>query len=74
MPVYRVDLLTPEPDPVLAWVENNVPKAQVVRTVAFKTVKGWYFKCVFRRQTHAEACHRRWHLEADSHEVEAFGQ
>ena len=74
MAVYRVDLLTDEPDPVFAWVKENVPESQVVRVVAFDTVKGHHFKCVFRRQSDAEAFHRRWHPDAEDHTVGPFGQ
>jgi hypothetical protein len=69
MAVYRVDLLTGETDPVFDWVHANVPRQFVVRTVARKTGKGWYFKCVFKRQEDAEAFHRRWHPEAADHSV-----
>ena len=69
MAVYRVDFLTGEPDPVFDWVSANVPESSVVRTVAFKTYEGWYFKCVFKRQEDAEAFHRRWYPEAEDHSV-----
>ena len=73
MAVYRVDVLTDEPDPVFDWVRANVPDSEVVRTVAFKTIRGHYFKCVFRRQSDAEAFHRRWRPETEDHTVEPFG-
>jgi hypothetical protein len=73
MAAYRVDLLTGEPDPVFDWVSANVPKPLVVRTVAFETVEGWYFKCVFKRREDAEAFHRRWYPEAEDHSVPPFG-
>jgi len=74
MAVYRVDLLTDDPDPVFAWVRAYVPEAHVVRTVAFKTVKGSYFKCVFKNQEDAETFHRRWHPDAEEHTVRPFGE
>jgi hypothetical protein len=73
MAVYRVDLLTGEPDPVFDWVRENVPAPLVVRNVAYKTVKGWYFKCVFRRQEDAQAFHRRWHPASEDHVVQPWG-
>jgi hypothetical protein len=57
MAVYRVDLLAGEPDPVFHWVSANIPKPFVVRTVAYKTGEGWYFKCVFKRRGDAEMFH-----------------
>ena len=74
MAVFRVDLLTNEPDAVFDWLGVNVPESELVRAVAFRTVKGHHFKCVFRRRSDAEAFHRRWHPEAEDHTVEPFGQ
>jgi hypothetical protein len=73
MAVYRVDLITPNADPVLDWVETHVPKSRVARTVAFKVVDGWYFKCIFKNQEDAEAFHRRWYPGVDDHTVRPFG-
>ena len=73
MAVYRVDLLTDEPDPVYDWLAVTVPRPFVVRSVAFKTVRGWHFKCVFKRREDAEAFHRRWHPEVGDHSVLPFG-
>jgi hypothetical protein len=73
MAVYRVDLLTDEPDPVFDWLGATVPRPFVVRSVAFKTLKGWYFKCVFKRREDAEAFHRRWYPEIEDHSVPPFG-
>ena len=73
MAVYRVDLLTGEPDPVFDWLDANIPKPSVVRSIAYKTVEGWYFKCVFKNREHAEAFHRRWHPDAEDHSVPPFG-
>ena len=74
MAVYRVDTLTDDPQPVFDWIGANVPEEQVVRTVAFDTVKGHYFKCVFRRQADAEAFHQRWNPEDSDPTVGAFGE
>lgn len=74
MGVYRVDLLTDEPEPVFQWIATHVPKAYVVRAVAYKTVRGWYMKSVFKRRDDAEAFHRRWHPKAEDHSVRPWGQ
>jgi hypothetical protein len=74
MSVYRVDLLTCDPDPVFNWISENVPESFVVRTVAFRTVGGWYFKCVFKRQTDAEAFHRFSNPEVSDHLISPFEQ
>jgi hypothetical protein len=73
MAIYRVDLLTGEPDPVFDWLGANVPEPYFIRSAAFKTVSGWYFKCVFKRQEDAEAFHHRWHPDAEDHSVAPFG-
>jgi len=65
--------LAGEPDPVFHWVSANIPKPFVVRTVAYKTGEGWYFKCVFKRREDAEAFHRRWYPEAEDHSVPPYG-
>ena len=44
MTAYRVDLLTDDPEPVFQWMDALVPKACVVRAVAYKTVRGWQRK------------------------------
>lgn len=64
MAVYRVDVLIADPDPVFQWIEDNVPKSLVVRKIGYKTVKGWYVKAVFKRQSDAELFHHRWYPEA----------
>jgi hypothetical protein len=46
MAAYRVDLLTDNPYPVFGWIEGHVPREQMIRSVAYKTVKGWYMKIV----------------------------
>ena len=74
MAVYRVDVLTDEPDPVFEWIRGHVPRAFVVRNVGYHTVKGWYVKSVFKRQSDAEDFHRRWHPESENHTVVAWPQ
>ena len=74
MAVYRVDTLADDPQPVFDWIEANVPASEVVRTVAFDTVKGHYFKCVFRRQSDAEAFHRAWNPDAADFAVGPVGE
>jgi hypothetical protein len=59
MAVYRVDVLTEDPGPVLKWIEDNVPWNLMVRQIGYKTLKGWYVKAVFKRQLDAESFHRR---------------
>ena len=72
MAVYRVDLLTEDPWSVFKWIEDNVPKGLVVRKIAHKTLKGWYMKVVFKRQSDAELFHQHWYPDADDHTVAAF--
>ncbi|HTG95612.1 MAG TPA: hypothetical protein VL866_23630 [Pyrinomonadaceae bacterium] len=72
MAVYRVDVLIEDAEPVFRWIEDNVPKYLVVRKIAYKTVKGWYVKAVFKRQSDAELFHHRWCPEAEDHTVAAF--
>jgi hypothetical protein len=72
MAVYRVDMLTEDPGPVLKWIEDNVPGNLVVRKIAYKTVKGWYVKAVFKRQSDAESFHHRWYPDDDDHAVAAL--
>lgn len=73
MAVYRVDVLTEDPRPVLKWIEDNVPGSLMVRRIAYKTVRGWYVKAVFKRQSDAESFHRCWRPDEDDHTVAAFG-
>lgn len=49
-------------------------RKRVVRAVAYKTVRGWFMKSVFKRRDHAEAFHRRWHPEAEDHSVRRWGE
>jgi len=72
MAVFRVDVLVDEPQPVFDWIDEHVPKGQVVRRIGYETVKGWYVKVVFKRQSDAESFHRRWHPESEVHTVAPF--
>ena len=72
MAVYRVDVLVKDPNPVFDWLAENVKEDQLVRRIAYQTMKGWYVKTVFKRQMDAEAFHRHWLPESDSHTVEPF--
>jgi hypothetical protein len=72
MAVYRVDVLVNDPKQIFEWIAENVEDGFVVRKIAYQTVKGWYVKTVFKRQSDAESFHRRWHPESDSHIVAAF--
>jgi hypothetical protein len=74
MAVYRVDLLIDDPEPVFQWIETHVPRARLVRAVAYQTVRGWYMKNVFSRRDHAEAFHRRRHPESEDHSVSPWGE
>jgi hypothetical protein len=44
----------------------------MVRRVAYKTVRGWYVKAVFKRQGDAELFHRHWRSDENEHTVPAF--
>lgn len=72
MAVFRVDVLVLDPDTVFNWITENVASDLVVRKIAYKTVKGWYIKAVFKRQIDAESFHCRWHPESDTHAVAPF--
>lgn len=72
MAVFRVDVLVDDPDPVFTWINEHVPKGLVVRKMAYKTVKGWYVKTVFKQQSDAASFHRRWHPDAEDHTVDPF--
>jgi hypothetical protein len=74
MAVFRVDVLVGDPQPVFDWIETHVPKAFVVRTVAYETGGGWYMKNVFKRQRDARRFHRRWYPYAQDHSVAPFGE
>jgi hypothetical protein len=72
MAIYRVDVLVNNPNPVFEWIAANVDESFVVRKMAYETIRGWYVKTVFKRQSDAESFHRRWHPESDSHVVAPF--
>lgn len=72
MAVFRVDVLVDDPYPVFDWINEHVPKELVVRRMAYKTLKGWYMKIVFKQQSDAESFHRRWHPDAEDHTVTPF--
>jgi hypothetical protein len=72
MAVYRVDVLIEDAEPVFQWIKDNIPRYLVVRKIAYKTVKGWYVKAVFKRRGDAKLFHHRWYPEADDHIVAAF--
>ena len=72
MAVFRVDVLVDDPYPVFDWINEHVPKGLVVRRMAYKTIKGWYMKIVFKQQSDAESFHRRWHPDAEDHTIEPF--
>ena len=73
MAVFRVDVLVDDPRPVFDWINKHVPKGLVVRAIAYKTVRGWYMKTVFKLQRDAESFHRRWHPDTEDHTVAPFG-
>ena len=72
MSIYRVELLVEDPEPVFVWLAANVNEDQLVRKMAYHTVKGWFVKTVFKRQADAEAFHRYWLPESESHNVVPF--
>jgi len=72
MAVFRVDVLVDDPYPVFDWINEHVPKELVVHRMAYKTVKGWHMKTVFKQQSDAESFHRRWHPDVEDHTVEPF--
>lgn len=73
MAVFRVDVLVDDPQPVFHWINEHVPKGLVVRAIAYKTVRGWYMKTVFKLQRDAESFNRQWHPDAEDHTVAPFG-
>jgi hypothetical protein len=73
MAVYRVDVLTDNPDSVVEWKQRHMQPGQMVRFIGYRTVRGWYFKCVFKRQEDASAFHREFYPEIDDHYVSAHG-
>jgi hypothetical protein len=70
--VYRVDYICEGPDPVFKWQRENIPQGQIVRAIAYETVKGWYIKSVFKCQEDAEAFHRFCYPDAEDHTVCVF--
>jgi hypothetical protein len=72
MAVFRVDVLVNDPRPVFEWINKHVAKGSLVRAIAYKTVRGWYMKSVFKLQGDAESFHRRWHPDVEDHAVEPF--
>ena len=72
MAVYRVDVLTDDAGAFQHWVCDHVPKSALIRSVGFRTVKGWYFKNVFSDKQIAEQFHRHWYPDAADHIVVAF--
>lgn len=72
MAIYRVDVLVADPYPVFDWINEHVPPNLVVRRIAYKTLKGWYFKVVFKRVSDAELFHCQWLPDATDHSVEPF--
>ena len=74
MAVFRVDVEVDDPQLVFAWIEEHVPKAFVVRTVAYGVEEGWYMKNVFKRQGDAELFHSEWFPYAQDHSVASFGE
>jgi hypothetical protein len=73
MPVYRVDVLVEDPNAVFQWQRENCPGDRIIRSLAYKTPRGWYIKTVFKRQEDAESFHRRWHPDLEDHTVPPFG-
>ncbi len=74
MAVFRVDVLVDDPQVVFDWIAGHIPEIFVVRTVGYHTLKGWYVKSVFKRQSDAELFHQRWHPEMTDHTVPPFGK
>ena len=72
MAVYRVDGWVHEPEDVFAWLRDHVPENQIVRQIAYDTVKGWWVKIVFKRQADAEDFHTVFWPEAESHRVDPW--
>ena len=72
MAIYRVDVLTDDPKPIFDWLDEHVPTNLMVRRMAYNTVKGWYVKAVFKRQTDAERFHLHWFPDAGDHTVAPF--
>ena len=51
---FRVHGFVNKPEDAFDWIEKNVQEDQVVRRIAYDTVKGWFVKLVFKREIDAE--------------------
>ena len=72
MAVFRIDLLTQDPYPVFNWLDENIAAGDLVRKMAYQTVKGWYMKVVFKRLADAERFNKHWHSVSQTREVTPF--
>jgi len=73
MAVYRVDFLCDDPEPVFKWQRENILPGRIVRAIAYKTLKGWYIKTVFKRQDDAMTYHQHLFPDESDHSVPIFG-
>jgi len=73
MAVYRVDFLCDDPEPIFKWQNENILPGSIIRSIAYKTERGWYIKTVFKRQVDAIAYHEYVYPDASDHLVSVFG-
>ena len=73
MAVYRVDVLTDDPDAIVEWKRKHMRSGQMVRFIGYQTIKGWYFKCVFKRHEDASTFHREFYPDTADHQVSVYG-
>ncbi|MEP7336826.1 MAG: hypothetical protein ABI977_03710 [Acidobacteriota bacterium] len=73
MAVYRVDYLCDNPEPVFNWQRENILPGRIIRAVAYKTVKGWYIKTVFKQEEDAVVYHRHLFPDVRDYSVPVFG-
>lgn len=73
MAIYRIDVRTDDAEAFSHWLRKHVPAAALVRSVGYGVRDGWHFKNVFSDRQVAEDFHRHWFPNAESHDVEVFG-
>ncbi len=73
MAVYRIDVRTDDAAAFRQWLDDNVPRTALVRSMGYGVRDGWHFKNVFSDREVAERFHRHWFPDAEIHDVSVFG-